>query len=353
MALARLRQCPRTPTAQGGAAPSPRVSPPKILLQATAAAASPEPRRTSTGAEGGRPFPAGTRSHRARARMEPDSSSRRSSGPETRDPEPTGPGRSPHSPHRAPTSPGSEEILPRLPGKGPRWRGGARSWPGATGAGPRRGNGVRGKAGGEEKRHCRNPKASRPPPPPGGTVPPPLPAWDQLPSCSRRKNPSRPCSSAGTSQSARVPPPQARHSAAPHASLPGHRTSGALSPRAPVPLQPQPSRSRPPPPSARFQIEIPWLGPSQDSARQPRPARRKPLPRPRRTRPPHENPLAPRHAPRAQAPPPSRRGRPFPAGFPETGRRVPQAGRTSDPQPALDYDCECVCARRASSRIQV
>ena len=168
----------------------------------------------------------------------------------------------------------------------------------------------------------------------GGTVPPPLPAWDQLPSCSQRKNPSRPCSSAGTNQWARVPPPEARHSAAPHASLPVHRTPKALSPRGPVPLQPQLLRSR-----ARlllllgFKLKFPDWGRQSTRHAGPAPSKRKPLPGPRRTRPPHENPSG------LSTPPPPRPGHapeavpaPLPAGFPEIRRRVPQAGRTADPQ---------------------
>lgn len=69
----------------------------------------------------------------------------------------------------------------------------------------------------------------------------------------------------------------------------------------------------PPPPSAGFQIEIPWLGPSEDSALQPRPLAAEAPPAPPPDAPPARKP--PRAAPRppSQATPP---GRAFPRDWP-------------------------------------
>lgn len=167
----------------------------------------------------------------------------------------------------------------------------------------------RGRRGERERQKIPKPVAL----PHGGTVPPPLPARDQLPSCSQRKNPSRSCSSAGTGRSARAPPTQARHSAAPQASLPRHCTSkdSLAAGTGPAPA-PAAGPRRPPPPSARFQIEIPWLGPSEDSARQPRPLAAEAPPAPPPDAPPARKP--PRAVPRpplsSHAP-----GAALPAGF--------------------------------------
>lgn len=125
--------------------------------------------------------------------------------------------------------------------------------------GLRVGNGEEGRQGAAE-----NPSTGSPPPP-GGTVPPPLPARDQLPSCSHRKNPSRPCRSAETRRSAPGFPrpgpavPRLRTPPYPDAALRSSLAAGTSPASAPVAGPP-----RPPPPSARFQIEIPWLGPSED-----------------------------------------------------------------------------------------
>lgn len=145
-----------------------------------------------------------------------------------------------------------------------------------------------------------------------GTVPPPLPAWDQLPSCSQRKNQSRPCSSAGTSRSPGLP---RLRPAIPRPRTPPYPDT------TPQELSRRGDRSRfsPSPgsrarllPSGRFQIEIPWLGPSENPRASPAPSRRKPLPRPRRTRPRHQNPLEPRHAPRPRPRPRARARGPSP-----------------------------------------
>lgn len=84
-----------------------------------------------------------------------------------------------------------------------------------------------------------------------------------------------------------------------------------------------PSRP-PPPPSSGFQIEIPWLGPSENSPRKPRPSRRKPRP---------SSPA--RHAPGAETP----AGRPRPQGqshAPGAGWRgrgaLPRGSRSSRAQ---------------------
>lgn len=65
------------------------------------------------------------------------------------------------------------------------------------------------------------------------------------------------------------------------------------------PSAPAAGPPRPPPPSARFQIEIPWLGPSEDSARQPRPLAAEAPPAPPPDAPPARKP--PRAAPRPRA----------------------------------------------------
>lgn len=177
----------------------------------------------------------------------------------------------------------------------------------------------------EERREgaTENRKAGRPPP--RWDSPATASCQDQLPNSSQRKNLSRPCSSVGTGQSVWDPPPQVRHSAASHAFLPGHRTSGARSPRGPVPLQPQQPGHRSPP-SARFQIEIPWLRPSEDSTRQPRPLEAEAPPVPLPDAPPARKP--PRAAPRPQnqVTPPHGHGWLFPqdslkgvAGYPREG----------------------------------
>lgn len=244
-----------------------------------------------------------TRAPRPAPGMEPDSSSSLSAGPRTREPEPTAPRRGRSCPHRAPTSPGSDQTWPRLPG---RETGGTAvergsgnpAWSNRTGTSGREWGPVE-----REKRGERKPQKIPKPValPHGGTVPPSLPARDQLPSCSQRKNPSRSNISAGTSRSARASPPRARHSAVPQASLPGHCTfKGSLAAGTGPPPAPAAGPPHPPPPSSRFQIEIPWLGPSEDSARQPRPLAAEAPPAPPPDAPPARKP--PRAAPRPPLP---------------------------------------------------
>lgn len=211
--------------------PRPRASPAKITLL-KGATASPEPPRTSPGAKGGwRSWLGPALAPRPSLGMEPDSSPSRSWGPGTRDLEPTASGGAGTLFTKPPPLPDTTRLGPSSERDGAEKDSGAAKWGSGLeqqdpDPGERMGSGRE-----EEKREgaAENPKAGLPPP--GGTVPPPLPARDQLPSCSKRKNPSRPCSSVGTTQSARAPRPQTRHSAAPHASLPRHRTSRARSRR--------------------------------------------------------------------------------------------------------------------------
>ncbi|XP_044914596.1 proline-rich protein 2-like [Felis catus] len=81
---------------------------------------------------------------------------------------------------------------------------------------------------------------------------------------------------------------------------------------------------QPPPPSARFQIEIPWLGPSEDSERQPRPLAAEAPPAPPPDAPPARKPPRASPRPRPQATPP---GRPFPRDSPRGGPGT-RAGKT-------------------------
>ncbi|XP_020757320.2 basic proline-rich protein-like [Odocoileus virginianus] len=256
---------------------------------------------------GGRSASGQARAPRPAPRMEPDPSCSRAAGPGTRDPEPT-------APPLHPRGGGAALLVP--PPLSPPTRRGPRSHEGRSrGTAVERGSGLeqqdRSRVGnGEEGRQgaAENPNTGSPPPP-GGTVPPPLPARDQLPSCSHRKNPSRPCKSAETRRSAPGFPrpgpaiPQLRTPPYPDAALRSSLAEGTSPASAPAAGPP-----RPPPPSARFQIEIPWLGPSEDSRASPAPSRRKLLPHPRRTRPRCGNPRGPRHAPYAQATPPPRPG---------------------------------------------
>lgn len=85
---------------------------------------------------------------------------------------------------------------------------------------------------------------------------------------------------------------------------------------------------QPPPPSARFQIEIPWLGPSEDSERQPRPLAAEAPPAPPPDAPPARKPPRASPRPRPQATPP---GRPFPRDSPRAVARVPGLERSVSP----------------------
>ncbi|XP_027981178.1 basic salivary proline-rich protein 1-like [Eumetopias jubatus] len=255
--------------------------------------------------------------------MEPDSSSSLSAGPRTRDPSPRAPRQGGRSPHHAPNSAGSDQTWPRLPGReiggtavergsgNPAWSNRTRT------SGREWGPVERGRRGERERQKIPKPVAL----PHGGTVPPPLPARDQLPSCSQRKNPSRSGSSAGTGRSARAPPTQALHSASPQASLPGHCTSrGSLAAgTGPAPAPAAGPRS-PPPPSARFQIEIPWLGPSEGGLGAPAPPPRGGSP----------SCASGAETPAGRTTPPALKPRPWGSpsrGIRGRGRRVPRAGK--------------------------
>lgn len=91
----------------------------------------------------------------------------------------------------------------------------------------------------------------------------------------------------------------------------------------PVHLQPQPpgrcARLLPP---LGFKLKFPGWGRQRTRRASPAPSRRKPLPRPRRTRPRRGNPLGPRHAPALA-------GVALPTGFARSSCRVPQARRIS------------------------
>lgn len=203
--------------------------------------------------------------------------------------------------------------------------------------GPRVGNGEEGRQGAAE-----NPNIGSPPPP-GGTVPPPLPARDQLPSCSHRKNPSRPCRSAETRRSAPGFPrpgpaiPQLRTPPYPDAALRSSLAAGT----SPASAQSPARRVRLLPPLG-FKLKFPGWGRQRTSAPAPPPrggsSSRIPAGRapgaetPRAT----TRPLRPGHAP-----PPSPLVRPtLSAGLAARGRRVPSAERTRLALGAtLDNDC--------------
>lgn len=301
-------QSPRARPARGGAASSPAFPLPKPSPE--------EPRRRLPEAPALCSTLGSARAPRPAPGMEPDSSSSLSAGPRTRDPESTAPRRGRRRPHQAPTSLGSDQTWPRLPGRemggtavergstNPAWRNRTRT------SGREWGPVEMGRRGERKPQKIPKPVAL----PHGGTVPPPLPARDQLPSCSQRKNPSRSCNSAGTGRPVRAPPARARHSAAPRTSLPCTAPPGARSPRGLVPLQPQPPgrRTRLLPPLG-FKLKFPGWGRQRTRRSSPAPSRRKPLLRPRRTRPQRGNPRGPHHAPPSQATPP---GRAFPRDWP-------------------------------------
>lgn len=242
--------------------------------------------------------------------------------------------RSPRSPHHAPTSPGYDETWPRLPGKEgaegspverrseyPAWSNRTRT------PGRERGPEERGRTGEGSYRE----PPSRPPSPPGGPSRHRFLPGISFPAAARGKTraapaaPQGPVSRPGSPRLRPAVPPPPYPDTAPR----------ELSPRGRVLLQPQPpgSRARLLPPG-RFQIEIPWLGPSASSGRRPRPLAAEAPPAPPPDAPPARKP--PRASPGPAPPRPRPRPRPRAGGL---SRGIPwdrppgtPAGGTSDPQ---------------------
>ena len=329
-------QRPRARPAEGRATSSPTFRLPKLSSRR----APPPPRTPSPRAhrqeskEDGRSELGQARAPRPAPRMEPDPSCSRSAGPGTRDPEPTAPPRGRRSSHQAPTSPGADETRPRLPRR--------EKWGTAVERGsrdPAWSNNRTRSAGrervGEETGSRRKPQ-SRPPSPSWWN----RPATASCPGSASQLQPQEKSETQGPDARPGIPRPgpaipQRRTPPYPDAALRSSLAAGTPSSFS-VSRRPQ----HPPPPSRRFQIEIPWLRPSEDSARQPRPlaAEAPPAPPPdahRVRKPPRAatRPLCPGHAPA-----PIRAT--LPEGFAARPGRVPCAGRTRLAlAAALDNEC--------------
>ncbi|XP_051031265.1 basic proline-rich protein-like [Phodopus roborovskii] len=173
-------------------------------------------------------------------------------------------------------------------------------------------------------------KGPRPPPPPPGTAAPGF-----LPGSASRLQPEG--TPPATARPARSPPYPDTAPLEP--ARPGTRPASA-----PAAGPPRP----PPPPSAGFQIEIPWLGPSENSRRKPRPLLAEAPPRiPRPARPGRGNPRGQATPPRAgHAPGAGWRGRgASPRGSRGSQARCPAAGAACALRATLEIMMASACVR--------